>query len=239
MAQYVEGPKRAFPAGGAIAQYARVKLVAGQLAVCGEGDVDLGVIETQAFAAGEMHAVRLRTAQGTAKMVASGAVAAGVNVYGDAAGEVTATPNTNLVGLALSAATGAGSVLEVERLDGALRGQAVVEAHTAAYAATTADTGKTFTNKGAAGEVDFTLPVAAAGLKFRFSVLAAQIVHVLPGNGTDQIGTPSTATVPATGVPNTAGHGVSATAIGATLELECDEPGLWSVISSAGAWTLL
>lgn len=118
MAQYVEGPKRAFPAGGAIAQFARVKLVAGQLAVCVAADgpgVELGTIETQAFAAGELHAVRLVTAQGTTKMLAAGAIAAGAEVYADANGQVGTTNTNPLRGIALSAATAAGSVIEVLR----------------------------------------------------------------------------------------------------------------------------
>lgn len=118
MAQYVEGPKRAFPAGGPIAQWARVKLSGGQLVVCVAADgpgVELGVIETQAFAAGEMHAVRLVTAQGTTKMIAAGAIAVGAEVYGDASGEVGTTNTNPLRGIALSAATGAGSIIEVLR----------------------------------------------------------------------------------------------------------------------------
>lgn len=118
MGQYVEGPKRAFQTGGAIAQWARVKLVGGLLAACGAADgpgVELGVIETQAFAAGEYHAVRLVTAQGTCKMIAAGAITLGAEVYGDANGEVGTTNTNPLRGTALCAASGAGSIIEVLR----------------------------------------------------------------------------------------------------------------------------
>lgn len=242
MAQYVDTNLREFDASGALGQYLRVKLNGSfQLALAGAGDIELGTIETAAFAAGEAHPVRLRTAAGTAKMVASGAITQGSAVYGDAGGQVTATPNQNFIGYALNAASGQNSILEVLRVDtqSSLPGQTVVEAHTANYAIVAADSGKTFTNSGAAGEVDFTLPVAAVGLQFSFSLNAAQVLKILPGNGTDQIGTASTATVPATGVPNTAGHGIDASAIGATVTLQCTKVGLWSVMSSAGAWTNL
>lgn len=118
MAQYVEGPKRAFQAGGALPQWSRVKLVGGQLALCAAADgpgVEIGVIETQAFVAGEYHAVRLVTAQGTCKMVANAAIALGAEVYGDANGTVGVTSTNPLRGIALSAASAAGSIIEVCR----------------------------------------------------------------------------------------------------------------------------
>lgn len=45
------------------------------------------------------------------------------------------------------------------------------------------DTGKVFTNKGAVGTVQLTLPVAKFGMWFTFAVFAAQTFEVLPGSG--------------------------------------------------------
>lgn len=117
MAQYVDGGRRAFQSGGALAQYARVKLVGGQLALAGAADfaLELGEIETQAFAAGELHSVRLRSAQGTRLCIAAGAIAAGVEVYTDVNGEVGTTNTNTAYGIALNAASGAGSIVEVLR----------------------------------------------------------------------------------------------------------------------------
>lgn len=241
MSQFVETNTREFECSGAIGQFLRVKPNGGspnQLTTAGAADLELGTLESASFNAGDFRSVRLRTAAGTAKMIASGAITQYAAVYGDAGGKITATPNANFLGYALNAASGNNSVVEMLRVDtsAAAAGNSIVEAHTAAYAVTTADSGKTFTNTGAGAEVDFTLPAAAVGLQYSFALGAAQTVHVLP-NGTDQIGTASTATVPATGVPNTAGHGISAAAIGATVVLQCTKVGLWSVLSSAGTWT--
>lgn len=58
-------------------------------------------------------------------------------------------------------------------------------AKTASYTilAGEADSGKTFSNKGAGGAVIFTLPVAKAGMHFRFAKLAAQNLTVTATGG--------------------------------------------------------
>jgi hypothetical protein len=240
MSNYIETSCKAFPASGALGQYLRVKLSGspGQLALAGAGDIEIGTLETAAFTAGLLYNVRLRSAQGTTPMVASGAITQYAAVYGDVSGQCSATPNENFLGYALNAASGAGSIVEVLRVDTQVSaaGQAVVEAHAANYIVTVADSGKTFSNTGAAAEVDFTLPASAVGLEYSFVLTVAQLVKILP-NGNDQIGTASTATVPATGVLNTAGHGIDASAIGCTVTLLCAKAGQWDVMSSAGAWT--
>lgn len=58
-------------------------------------------------------------------------------------------------------------------------------AKTADYTITAADHGTTFTNYGAAGAVNFTLPTIATGLKFDFLVLANQNVTVTSAAGDD------------------------------------------------------
>ena len=104
----------------AITQYLRVKASdAGTdpitVTTAGVADDDIGVIEQAGLAAGDVVALRHRTAQGTAKMVASGPITAGAKVYTAASGKITATWATSarLRGIALEAASGDGSVIEV------------------------------------------------------------------------------------------------------------------------------
>lgn len=116
MAQYVEACTRTFTAGGAIPMHARVKLSSGVLALAGIADKELGTAEADAFAAGDVIAVRLRTAYGTAKMIASAALAVGADCYTAASGKVGASASTAfLTGTAISAATANGDIIEVLR----------------------------------------------------------------------------------------------------------------------------
>ena len=121
MTGIVETACKSFPAGGAIAQYLRVKTMAA-LAVAGLTDQEIGTLETPALAAGQNVAVRLRTAQGTCKMVAAAAITKGAKVYTAAAGKIssTAASTSFLIGEACEAASGDGSVIEVLRMDSAV-----------------------------------------------------------------------------------------------------------------------
>ncbi len=83
MSQFVETPCRADIAAAAIAQYLRVKTT-GALALAGASDPMLGTMEKPCLAAGAC-TLRLRTAQGTRKMVASGVISVGP-VYAAASG---------------------------------------------------------------------------------------------------------------------------------------------------------
>lgn len=114
MSQQVEGPSKTFLSGAALAQYRRVKLTAGKLAYAGTTDVEVGVMNEDAFAADEHRSVRLRTAEGTLKMIASEAITAGNAVYAGANGKVAAS-GTVLIGIALETVTTDGDVIEVLR----------------------------------------------------------------------------------------------------------------------------
>lgn len=241
MAQYTQGPIRSFPAGTtAIPQFSRVILSGGVLVEAGAGDVELGTVEYQQFTSNFLVdlPVRLRTHEGTTKMVAGGAITSGAAVYGAANGQVSATPNKNFIGFALNAASGSGSIVEVERAHApsSPAGQVVVEAHTGNYTVTTGDSGKILSTTGATGEVDFTLPTAAVGLQFSFACDTTNLMKVLPQAG-DKVGTPTTSTVPATDVMGTAGKGISATAVGGFVELTCIAANEWYVTKSSGNWT--
>lgn len=128
MSQYTEAGVKAFVAGGALAQHLRVKLSTGKLAVAGAADGDhvaLGTIVQEAFADGEVVPVRLRSAQGTFKAIAAGAIAVGAAVYSAADGKVNdvQAQGAFYVGNALEAASGDGSVIEVLRGYEAVAGQ--------------------------------------------------------------------------------------------------------------------
>lgn len=116
MPEHVETGTRTFIAGGAIARFLRVTLSSGKLAAAGITAKELGTLEEDAFADGDRRPVRLRTAQGTAKMVANAALAVGADVYTAASGKVGASASTAfLVGTALSASAADGDVIEVLR----------------------------------------------------------------------------------------------------------------------------
>lgn len=113
MSQFVETPTRAFTAGAAIVEYLRVGLTSSKLAVAAALVPGIGTIEKEAFAVDEVVAVRMWSAQGTRKMVASAAITADAAVYGAAGGKITSVSNTNAIGIALEAASGDNSIIEV------------------------------------------------------------------------------------------------------------------------------
>ena len=94
------------------------------------------------------------------------------------------------------------------------------------YAIQSTDSGVLFDNFGAGAQVNFTLPPSqarpASGLVwvFGFQVLDAQILRVLPGNGTDVIWFGNADTTPATGY-------IEQNAIGSLVWIENPESGLW------------
>lgn len=124
MSQRVDGGTRDFVAGGAIAQYLRVRLSGGKLAAAGATDTDwIGVLRDAAFADLDRRTVYLRSKEGTVPMVASEAVTQYAAVYAAAGGKV-ATSGTILLGLALQAASGNNSIIEVLESPQALLGVA-------------------------------------------------------------------------------------------------------------------
>jgi len=115
MSQYIDGPRKTFDAGGALAQRILVKLSSGVLAAAGLAEEFIGSIDEAAFAAGDPRSVTLRNKQGTMLCVAAGAFSAGAVVYGRAAGKVDdiGTSSAIRVGIALEAATAADDIVEV------------------------------------------------------------------------------------------------------------------------------
>ena len=116
MSQFVDGNTKTYECDEAIPIYSRVKLDAdGKVTIAGLADKDIGTACRETFAAGEDCTVRLRSAAGTHKMLASEALAIGATVYTEASGKVqdTAQATSFILGTALEAATADGDVIEV------------------------------------------------------------------------------------------------------------------------------
>jgi hypothetical protein len=109
-------------------------------------------------------------------------------------------------------------------------GLRLVEAKTADYTVTAADSGKAFTTVGAAGTVTFALPAAVAGLEYYFRVGAVQELRIDP-NGSETIALPST------GAPSAGGAYITANAIGESVHIMCCTAGHWTVFGFTGTWT--
>lgn len=221
-----------YPVDTAIGKYLRVKLSAGYLVAAGIEE-DLGTVHSTfqmtGLGAVTVAAVVSPNAQGSRYMIASGAITKYAPVFADAAGKITATPNGQFRGYALTAATADGDIVEVDPRPSTAR-YSTVEAKTADFTITAAESGKTFTSVGAAGTITGALPAATVGLKYRFRVGAAQQLRIDP-NGTEVIALPST------GVAGAAGKYLVADADGETVDLECTKAGQWSVFGFTGTWT--
>ena len=113
MATQIEGANRTFRAGAAIPQFARVKLSSEKLAACDATDQEIGFLVEEAFADLDPRAVRLSHSEGTFKAIAAGAISVGAVVYGAADGEVNDVPNGYPLGIALEAASGDQSIIEI------------------------------------------------------------------------------------------------------------------------------
>jgi len=124
MSQWVDTHSKGFPAGAAMVAYSRVILTAGLLQLAGASDVDIGCTNednfattdgTETFPSGYQDVgVRLRTAMGTAKFIASGAITKDNPIYAAASGKVAASGSV-LVGTALEDAAD-GTVFEGLRI---------------------------------------------------------------------------------------------------------------------------
>jgi hypothetical protein len=85
---------------------------ADHIALCGAGDVPLGTVDDEASAAEKRVHVNLLGKGPSKKMVASGAIGAGVRVYAAAGGKIAAA-GTVEVGISLTAAAADNDILEV------------------------------------------------------------------------------------------------------------------------------
>ena len=113
MSQYIDGNVKTFTAGEALAAFRRVKLSAADTVTYSDaGENWIGVTE-QAVSNGSPVPVRLRTASGTVKMTAAGAITVNAIVYAAADGKIDDTATGQPVGQALEAASADGDIIEV------------------------------------------------------------------------------------------------------------------------------
>ena len=221
---------RTFPNNAALGQYTRVTLSSGYLAAAAAANDEIGVMEDATFSTDSFGSVRLTRSLDTVKMIASGAITQYADVYRAASGKISATPNGKRVGIAMEAASGDGSIIEVLPLEAEAQ-ENLVEAHTSGDTLTAAECyGSIHTNTGASGAITIALPAAVVGMNVKFAVGAAQELRIDP-NGSETISLPST------GVPGAAGKYLVADAIGETVNLVCCSAGSWRVFGHTGTWT--
>jgi len=102
---------KSFIAGTDLEACRRVKLSSGNVVYADAGEEFIGVTARKAVS-GDSVAVNLRSASRTYKMVASGAITAGVAIYGALGGKVSASASGVAQGVALEAATADGDIIE-------------------------------------------------------------------------------------------------------------------------------
>lgn len=136
-------------------------------------------------------------------------------------------PTSLVAGSGISiTSSGSASSITISATGGA--GAATVT-KTADYTVTTADSDTHFNNIGAGGAVTFTLPAAAAGLRYGFLVAAAQTVEILAA-GSDRI---------AYGTTNSAAGGnLQSSSPFSFVTIEAHGAGQWIASSTLGAWTV-
>ena len=113
MSQFTEASVQQFSANATLGQYLRVYLGSnGKVALAGVNDFGVGTTENAATAANERIGVRVNSALGSRKVVASGAITIGDPVFCGASGKVSSSGATRY-GIALEAASADGDVIEV------------------------------------------------------------------------------------------------------------------------------
>lgn len=112
---------------------------------------------------------------------------------------------------------------------GGLGHRRLVTAKTTNYTVVNADSGTLFTNAGAAGSVNFTLPTAVAGLTYSFYVDANQTLTITAGSSTTIRNASTVSSSAGTFSTNTVGNFLKITAISTTQ---------WICESITGTWTV-
>lgn len=105
-----------------------------------------------------------------------------------------------------------------------------VVAKTGNYTLLTSDQGTFFTNTGAAGEVDFTLPTAAAGLTYTFYIDTAQVLKIIAGAST---------TIRILGSVSSSAGNINASTVGNFVRLTAISATQWVGEGAGGTWTFV
>jgi hypothetical protein len=148
---------------------------------------------------------------------------------------------TTAYGVFIATPTGAGTIgtrygiyqqdtAATNALLGGTLAAAAIAPKTAGYTVTATEPDKVFTNEGAGASVTFTLPAAAAGLRYTFYVQAAKQV-VLDAAAGDTIRVAAT-------VSSAGGTATNAGTQGDYIEIIAINATEWVEIRSRGTWTL-
>lgn len=157
MSQFFETACRPDTAASALGQHLRVK-TPGAVALAGASDVSIGTMEIPCTAAGPC-TVRLATAQGTRKMVASEAITAGNPVYAAASGKVAAS-GTVVEGRAMEDAGANNDIIEVMSLSNTDLSTSIAQTNAATFSVDAdASTPKIALSGQAAGSGNFTTTI--------------------------------------------------------------------------------
>lgn len=117
---FIDGPKKTFTAGEALAAKRRVKIESGtttdppEVVYADAGEDFIGVTE-YAVADGALVSVRMNSAPGTfeCECTVGSAIARGTTVYGAADGKVSDTSSGTAQGIAMEAASASGDIIEI------------------------------------------------------------------------------------------------------------------------------
>lgn len=116
----------------------------------------------------------------------------------------------------------------IKRLESRETPKTIVATAATSIAHTDALRGVVVSNKGAAGEVIFSLPAAVPGMRVAAVVQAVQTLSLDPVDTEIIYGT--------NGVALTEDAAIKANALGETIQLVCLEKGYWSVEAFTGTW---
>jgi hypothetical protein len=179
MSQFFESACRPDTAAGAVAVNLRVK-TPGAVAAAGALDQSIGTMEVDCLAAGPC-TVRLKTAQGTRKMVAAAAISAGALVYGAASGKISSVANGNIEGIAMEAASADGDVIEVESINHPVQNGVTLAA--ASGAITVAGGTVVITKTGSLAAMTLAAPTAAQNGTILRVTSATAFAHTVTATG--------------------------------------------------------
>jgi len=107
----------------------------------------------------------------------------------------------------------------------------VIENNASSKTLSASENGQSFSNKGAAGTVTYTLPTAIVGREYAFYVQAAQALRIDP-NSTE------TTNNSVGGSQGGAGKYIGSSTIGDYVRLRCTKTGEWQVMGIVGTWAV-
>lgn len=160
----------------------------------------------------------------------------GASVFNDPANDidlrVEGTTDANLLFVDASAnKIGIGTSTPAQKLDvrGSIVGQTFVSPQTATTSPAAADSRTAYTNEGAAAQVNFNLPTAAANLEYTFVVQDTDGIQITAATGD---------TIRVAGSVSATAGTAAATTIGNVLRLLAINATEWIAVSVIGTWTV-